>query len=128
MLDTSAYSHLRRRESRVLDAVARADVVFLATTVLGELEAGFRVGSRYLENSRALEEFLEEPYVEVVDVTKDVARRYGEIFAGLRAAGTPVPINDIWIAAAALTTDAHLVTFDEDFDRVASLQHVLFRT
>lgn len=128
MLDTSAYSHLRRRESRVLEAVARAEVVFLSTTVIGELEAGFRVGSRYLENIRALEDFLEEPYVQVVDVTGDVARRYGEVFAGLRAAGTPVPINDVWIAAAALTRDVHLLTFDEDFDRIQGLQHLLFRT
>jgi tRNA(fMet)-specific endonuclease VapC len=127
MLDTSAYSHLRRGESRALDAVAQAEVVFLSTTVIGELEAGFRVGSRYLANRRALEDFLEEPYVQVVDVNMDVARRYGEVFAALRAAGTPVPINDIWIAAAALTRDAHLVTFDEDFERIQGLNRTLFR-
>lgn len=127
MLDTTAYSHLRRAQSRVLDAVAQAEVVFLSATVLGELEAGFRVGSRYLDNRRALEDFLEEPYVQVVDVTRDVARRYGEVFAGLRAAGTPVPINDVWIAAAALSQDAHLITFDEDFERIKGLPHLLFR-
>ncbi|MGH2728835.1 MAG: type II toxin-antitoxin system VapC family toxin [Actinomycetota bacterium] len=128
MLDTSAYSHLRRGESRVFDAVAQADVVLLPTTVLGELEAGFRVGGRYLDNRRALEDFVEESYVQVTDVTRDVARRYGEVFARLRAAGTPVPINDIWIAAAALTGDAHLITFDEDFVRIEGLPHLLFRT
>ncbi|MEX2555724.1 MAG: type II toxin-antitoxin system VapC family toxin [Actinomycetota bacterium] len=127
MLDTSAYSHLRRGESRVVDAVAHADVVFLSATVLGELEAGFRVGSRHLDNRRALEDFLEEPYVRVLDVTRDVARRYGEVFAELRAAGTPVPSNDIWIAAAALTHDAYLLTFDEHFERIEGLPHLLFR-
>ena len=111
----------------MLEAVTRAAVVFVPTTVLGELEAGFRVGSRYRENRRALEELLEEPYVEVVDVTSDVARRYGEVFADLRSAGTPIPINDVWIAAAALTCDATLITFDDDFENIQGLPQLSFR-
>ncbi len=110
----------------MIEVLAQAEVVCLPTTVLGELKAGFRVGSRYLDNRRALEDFLEEPYVQIVDVTRDVARRYGEVFAGLRAAGTPVSINDVWIAAAAFTQDAHLMTFDADFERIEGLPLLLF--
>jgi tRNA(fMet)-specific endonuclease VapC len=110
----------------MLDAISAADVVFLPVTVLGELEAGFRVGSRYRENRRALDEFLREPYLRVLDVTPDTARLYGEVFASLRHAGTPIPVNDIWIAAATFGCGAHLVTFDEDFARVAGLPHTLF--
>ena len=46
VLDTSAYSQARRGSPLALAAIARADVVFLPVTVLGELEAGFRLGSR----------------------------------------------------------------------------------
>ena len=110
----------------MIDAVAEAEVVLMPTTVVGELEAGFRVGRRYVENRRSLEDFLREPYVDVIDVTVDVSRRYGEVFAALRSAGTPIPVNDIWIAAATFDSGAHLITFDEDFARVEGLTHTLF--
>jgi tRNA(fMet)-specific endonuclease VapC len=127
VLDTSAYSQLRRGEARVVSAVADAEVVFVPVTVLGELDAGFRLGSRYRDNQRALEEFLREPYVKILDVTADVAIRYGELFAALRRAGTPIPVNDIWIAAVTLGSGAHLITFDDDFAKVTGLQHTLWR-
>lgn len=126
MLDTSAYSHMRRGAAEILDAVSEAQVVVLPVTVLGELEAAFRLGSRQRENSRALSEFLREPYVTVAETTADVARRYGELFATLRSHGTPLPVNDIWIAATALATGAQLLTYDRDFSRIPSLSRVLF--
>jgi tRNA(fMet)-specific endonuclease VapC len=121
VLDTSAYSHLRRADPRLLDAVAGARRVTFPAIVLGELDAAFRLGRREADNRRALAELLAEPTVDVVDVTADVARRYGQIFAALRQAGTPVPVNDIWIAAATMTCGGHLLTFDGDFDRVEGL-------
>lgn len=125
-LDTSAYSGLRRGEVRVVDAVAGAEVVYVSATAIGELEAGFQVGRRYRENKRALEEFLREAYVQITDATAEVARRYGEVFAGLRRAGTPIPVNDIWIAAATLVAGAHLITLDTDFSRIEGLPHTVF--
>lgn len=127
VLDTSAYSQARRGTSAALDAIARAEVVFVPVTVLGELEAGFRVGSRYRENRRALEEFLREPHIRLLDVTADVATVYGGIFASLKVAGTPLAVNDIWIAAATLGCGGHLITFDEDFSRIDGLPHTLYR-
>ncbi len=121
-LDTSAYSHLRRRHKKVLDWVAAADAVDLSTTVIGELEAAFRLGTRYQENSSALSEFLAEPFVALRPVSQSVAKRYGELFARLRQAGTPLPVNDIWIAASALDSRAHLITFDSDFARIEGLE------
>ena len=86
---------------------------------------GFRIGTRYLENRRVLEEFLREPYVNVIDTTVDVARRYGEVFAELKRAGTPIPVNDIWIAAATLSSGTHLITFDSDFQQIPGLPHTV---
>ena len=68
-----------------------------------------------------LAEFLGEPFVSVLDVTSLTARHYGRIFAELRSAGTPIPLNDIWIAAATTQCSGHLLTFDADFQRVAGL-------
>ncbi len=124
-LDTTTYSHLRRGHAATVGVVADADVVFVPATVLGELEGGFRTGSRYVENRRVLEEFLREPFVEILDTTADVAHAYGMIFAELRRAGTPLPVNDIWIAAATLTSGTHLITFDAHFSRIAGLPHTI---
>lgn len=124
-LDTSAYARLRRGHSTVLDWVAVAKIVDLSSVALGELEAGFRLGSRYEENAMSLADFIEEPSVRLRNVTRRVAHRYGRLFAGLRRAGTPIPVNDIWIAATAMEAGAHLVTFDGHFSRIEGLAHTL---
>jgi tRNA(fMet)-specific endonuclease VapC len=125
VLDTSAYSQLRRGHEAVLDLLAAAGAVLVPATVLGELEAGFELGRRDKENRLALAEFVDEPFVAVLDTTPAVARRYGLIFAELRLAGTPIPVNDIWIAAATVDCGGHLLTFDEDYRRVGSLDLTL---
>ena len=124
VLDTSAYSYFRVGHRDVLEALARAERVLIPVTVLGELEAAFEWGRRALENRRALESYLDEPYVDVLPVSAAVARQYGRVFTALRRAGTPLPVNDIWIAAAALDCGGTLLTFDCDFGRVPGLDHV----
>lgn len=125
VLDTSAYSHFRSNHVGVVDRIATADRVYLPTIVLGELEAAFRRGRRTSDNRAKLEEFLREDFVGVLPVTTDVARRYGELFAELRTAGTPIPINDIWIAATTIDAGAELVTFDTDFQQIARLDRTI---
>ena len=121
VLDTSAYSHLRRGHAGVLDALARAERVLVPVTVLGELEAAFELGSRARDNRRTLDDWLGEPFVDLVETTASVARHYGRIFSALKRAGTPLPANDIWIAAATVDCGGELLTFDRDFERIAGL-------
>lgn len=121
VLDTSAYARMRRGDERVITLVAGAEVVHLPVVVLGELEGGFRAGRRTADNRLLLEAFLDEPYVSLLPVTRDVAVRYGRLFAELRSSGTPVPANDIWIAATTMDSGARLITFDTDFARFPAL-------
>lgn len=125
VLDTSAYSRLRGADDTVISLLAAAEVVLVPTVVIGELEAGFRLGTRLADNQARLGEFLREPFVGELPVTRDVASRYGQLFAELRKAGTPVPVNDVWIAATTLDAGAHLITFDRDFERFPSLSLTL---
>lgn len=120
-LDTSAFSRMRGGDSAVLDLLAAAEVVILPVTVLGEMEAGFLLGRRLKENRVRLAEFLAESFVKIRSTTPDVARRYGELFAQLKQAGTPIPVNDVWIAAATIDCGGHLLTFDRHFSRVPGL-------
>ena len=121
VLDTSAYSHFRNNHHGVVDLLARAERIYMPAIVVGELEAAFRIGRRSADNRARLDEFLDEDFVQLVPVSREIANRYGEVFAKLRAAGTPIPINDVWIAATALHVAARLITFDRDFERVGDL-------
>jgi tRNA(fMet)-specific endonuclease VapC len=125
VLDTSAYSHFRRGHADVLDALARAERVLIPVTVLGELEAAFELGGRARENRRVLDDFLAESFVELLETTASVARHYGRVFSTLRRNGTPVPANDIWIAAAALDCGGTLLTFDRDFERIPGIDRIM---
>ena len=117
-LDTSAYSNFRRGEPQVVEHVDRAEWVGIPSIVIGELRAGFLIGSRTDENIGELEEFLSHSAVEIVPVDEYVAQIYGEIFADLRARGRPLPTNDIWIAASAARAGATLLTFDVHFREI----------
>jgi tRNA(fMet)-specific endonuclease VapC len=127
VLDTTAYSHFRAGDERVLDFIAAAKVVVLPTIVLGELEAGFILGRRERENRMLLAEFLGERFVSVLQVTPPIAHRYGQLFADLRRAGTPIPINDIWIAATTLDCGGHLLSFDGHFEKIGRLDCTVLR-
>lgn len=72
-----------------------------------------------------LAEFLSESFVSTLPVTPSVAHQYGKLFAALRRAGTPIPINDIWIAATTLDCGGHLLTFDGDFDNLPSVDRTV---
>lgn len=125
VLDTSAYSKMRTGHEQVLNWISTAQSVLLPAIVVGELEAGFEMGSRAAENRVALAEFLDEPYVFVLDVTASVARRYAQLFARLRRAGTPIPINDVWIAACTVDSGGVLLSFDADFGHIQGLSQVV---
>jgi tRNA(fMet)-specific endonuclease VapC len=122
LLDTFAYSAFLRGDSRILAAVQEADEVALTPVVLGELRAGFVQGRRREKNERELDEFLASPRVSVFDVDAETAIHYAAAVQGLRAAGTPIPTNDIWIAASALQHGLSVVTTDSNhFSKVANL-------
>jgi len=125
LLDTNAYSALKRGYPEVVDRVHQAHQVVLSSVVLGELAFGFRNGSRYEQNKRQLDEFLRNPHVRVRAVTQSTAEHFGQIAAQLRRNGTPIPTNDIWIAAHAFESSAELLSYDHHFEGIEDLRWVL---
>jgi tRNA(fMet)-specific endonuclease VapC len=122
LIDTNAYCHLLQGDTEVLDALGRADLAYMSVFVLGELYAGFRAGSKQSTNKGLLERFLNRPTVRVLPATQETAEVFAEIKHVLRQAGTPLPINDVWIAAHAIETGSVLVTFDSHFNKVTGLR------
>jgi predicted nucleic acid-binding protein len=100
---------------KVLRTIEIADEVWVSPIVLGELKSGFLRGARRRENEAALQRFLESPTIRVLRLDRETAECYAEIQAGLRTAGTPIPTNDIWIAASAMQHGLRVVTTDAHF-------------
>jgi len=122
LLDTNVVSRLFRGDRQILDILAGASDTYMSAVVIGELEAGFRGGTRYRENLCILDDFLSEGGIHCVGTTRETGQVYGQIWANLKQKGTPIPTNDIWIAAQCLELGAVLVTDDSHFDQVAGLR------
>lgn len=122
MLDTNAYAALLSGDVFVRDTLASATEILLPLFVVGELEAGFRGGSRRAENAAILQRFLNRAGVREVASGHETARIYGEVKDALRRAGTPIPANDLWIASSAIEQAATLITYDRHFTAVRRLK------
>ena len=120
-LDTCAYSKMCLQIADLVDCVDEAEEVSLSTIVIGELFTGFGLGKREKENREALSNFLELEDVKVINIDISIADRYAILVKILRKQGTPIPTNDIRIAATALETGSRLVTYDSHFNCVPGL-------
>lgn len=124
-LDTSAYSHFRRGSSYAVELIDAADWLGLPAITLGELRTGFLLGGRARENEADLQEFVDHPVVAELSVDGAVSRHFAEIVVELRRAGTPLPTNDIWIAATAAHHGALVLTYDRHFERIGRVGSVV---
>lgn len=122
ILDTSAYSELMRGNKQIADISNSADVVYLSVFVLAELLYGFKRGSMEKKNIQILEKFRSKPTVEIISGTEETAEIFSEIIYKLKSAGTPIPINDIWIASNCIETGSVLITGYKHFKLISGLR------
>jgi tRNA(fMet)-specific endonuclease VapC len=123
-LDTNRYSDLCRGDASVAEAVELADEVWLPFIVLGELRAGFAVGSQGPRNEAVLRRFLLKSGVGVLYADEQTTHHYGNVYRQLRKQGTPIPTNDMWIAALVLQHSLVLCARDVHFDVLPQLPRV----
>ena len=126
LLDTSAYVGFKSGTEEVIDSITSAETVLFSPVVLGELMFGFRNGNKFKENMDELNKFLEHKVVEIVHIGKTTSDRYSRIALHLKRQGTPIPSNDIWIAAQAIEHGAELITLDRHFEHIAGLIYTIF--
>lgn len=121
VLDTNAYSDWRRF-GRWHEILAHADRILMPVVVMGELIHGFKEGDRLEQNLSKLDTFLGQPQVEEPVFSRTTADIYGDLLHYLRKNGTPIPTNDIWIAACAYEHHALLLTRDKHFEHLPLLR------
>lgn len=115
MLDTSAVSEFFRGNPAVKEHVKYADELCLNPVVLGELLYGFIAGDKEPENRELLRRLMASPLVTIADIDAETSERYAMILGSLKKAGTPVPTNDVWIAACAMQHGLSVLTTDQDY-------------
>jgi predicted nucleic acid-binding protein len=102
-------------------AVRGAPTVAMNIVVLAELLEGFRRGTRLERNLSDLGAFRSSPRFLLLDLDEATAEPYALIVGQLRRAGTPIPTNDVWIAASALQHGCVVLTTDRHFLDVPSV-------
>ncbi|MBI5202354.1 MAG: type II toxin-antitoxin system VapC family toxin [Elusimicrobia bacterium] len=120
-LDTNGYRAAADGEPKARGLLQRADEIVLPFVVLGELRAGFAAGTHGKRNEAKLTEFLGSPRVRVIFADEQTTHHYGVLFAQLRKQGTPIPTNDLWIAALLVQHDLPILSSDRHFGAVPQL-------
>lgn len=115
-IDVNRYVDFARGIDEAVACVRRAGQIYLPFVVLAELRAGFRAGRRASANEAVLSSFLQSDRVTVLLPDEQTTHVYAEVFTQLRAAGTPIPTNDLWIAALVIQHDLVLFSRDCHFD------------
>lgn len=123
-LDTNAYRLVMDAHETAIRLVRSAERILVPVPVIAELRFGFLNGTKGRENEAYLVKFLDRPRVTVLGCDEDTAIRYAELKLQLKKQGTPIPINDVWIAALVLQHQATLLTRDSDFEHIPQLPRV----
>src|SRR5215471_17872700 len=120
-LDTNRLTDLLRGDAALAEWLGACEEVWIPLMVLAEMKAGFYGGSQPSRNESLLRGFLAKATVEVLLPGRETSEHYARLFVQLKRAGTPVPDNDLWIAALALEHDLVLITRDRHFDCIPQL-------
>jgi predicted nucleic acid-binding protein len=124
ILDTNALSAWADGVAGLRSALSSASRVVVPSIVLGEYLFGI-LQSRY---QRRYEQWLAAhlPGVELASIGYATAREYAGIRLELKQRATPIPANEVWIAALVRQHRLPLLSNDTHFDAVSGLQRIPF--
>ena len=128
VLDTNIYCDFAEGLPDAVDAMATyGEYIFIPSIVIGELSFGFMKGSRQQFNEKKLQQIISRLRIEIIDVNKNVARRYALIYLSLVKKGAKIPINDVWIAACCMEVGGTLLTRDKHFEFVDQIESIVLK-
>ncbi|MBI5668853.1 MAG: type II toxin-antitoxin system VapC family toxin [Chloroflexi bacterium] len=118
LLDTNAVAALFN-ENGVLKTALAGTTLIIPAPVVGELYFDAYKSGHIKDNVQRLQGFLAQNKVLPCDA--ETGKWYGQIKQELKSKGSPIPGNDVWIAAVARQYHLTLVTRDGHFQRIADL-------
>lgn len=120
-IDTNSYTNFCKGYPEIVSIIQKVEKIFMPFIVLAELRAGFAASARSAKNEEILNRFLNSQRVEILFADEQTTYHYARLFFQLRKQGTPIPTNDLWIAA--LTSQHHLflLTQDSHFDHLPQI-------
>ena len=121
LVDTNIYSLAMRGDADVIEAIQHTSQIGISSISIGELLSGFKAGNKEALNRKELNIFLDSPRVELYSVDEVTAEYYSKILNQLKKQGTPIPTNDIWIAAVAFQQGLEMYTKDKHFSCIDGL-------
>ncbi len=122
VLDTNIYCDFAEGIPAVVDALADyGSQLYLPAVVVAELDFGFMKGTKSRENQERFQRIIEQLNIEIINIDRDVARKYAVIYLNLVKAGRKIPINDVWVAACCMHAGGTLFTRDRHFEAIAGL-------
>ena len=128
VLDTNIYCDFAEGIPDAVDAMATyGEYIFIPSIVIGELSFGFMKGSRQQINEKKLQQIVSRLRIEIIDVNKNVARRYAIIYLSLVKKGAKIPINDVWISACCMEVGGTLLTRDKHFEFVDQIESIVLK-
>lgn len=125
LLDTNILIKFLRGDGKIGEVISRYERILVPTVVVGEYKAGIEpeTASGRIQLD-ALDNFLDSPFVRVMAITEEVSDTYARVFRVLKANGTPIPQNDLWIAACAVVAGSAVFSLDNHFSFVPLLECV----
>ncbi|MBI4224504.1 MAG: type II toxin-antitoxin system VapC family toxin [Deltaproteobacteria bacterium] len=120
-IDTNAYVDFCKGIPDAVTLLRQAEQIFVPYVVLGELRGGFLCGTKGLQNERLLARFLNSPRVTLLFPDEETTHYYARIFQQLKKQGTPIPSNDLWLAALVWQHHLHLFSKESHFRHLLQL-------
>ena len=112
--------------SQTVDILATlGETLYLPAIVVGELCYGFMKGERRADNESKLHEVIRLLDIQIVDVIRTVASKYGLIYLSLVGKGRKIPLNDVWIPACCMEVGGTLLTRDNHFKHVEQIDRMI---
>ena len=124
ILDTNALSAWAEGRAAIEAPLRSAERLVVPSVVLGEYYFGIRQSRPRNRYEEWLARYL--PLTEIAAVTSATADAYAAIRLELKRSGSPVPANDVWVAALARQRVLAVLSNDSHFDAVDGVRRIAF--
>jgi len=121
LIDTNRYRDFCDGTEEAVGVIRKSSEILIPFIVIAELRAGFACGKKGPKNELILTSFLNKPRVTILFADENTTHNYANLFRQLRTQGTPIPTNDLWIAALAVQHGLILFSRDNHFQKLPQI-------